>query len=105
MADLVAEMPEQRAVRLVHRFAQLCAVDVVALGQIQRDHTVVMAGEHLVLLAGQQVEREAVLRVFVAAHDRQLQLVKLGDQPALGLLGIREGGHRRLVAIVSAGCE
>ncbi len=35
MTDLVAEVAEQRAVRLGHRDAQLLAVDVVALGQIK----------------------------------------------------------------------
>ena len=58
MADLVAEMSEQRAVRLVHRDAQLFAVHVVALGEIQCDHAVFLTGEHLLELAGEQVERQ-----------------------------------------------
>ena len=32
--DLVAEMPQQRAVGLVHRHPQLLAVHVVALGEV-----------------------------------------------------------------------
>ena len=40
VADLVPEVPEQGAVRLVHRHAQLLAVDVVALGEVEGDHAV-----------------------------------------------------------------
>ena len=101
--DLVAEMAEQRAVGLVHRDPQLLAVHVVALGEVQGDHAVVVAGEHLLVLTGQQVERQAVLRVLVAADDRQLQLVQFDDQPALGLLGGRECGQRLGVVVVGAG--
>jgi hypothetical protein len=75
--DLVAEMAEQRAVRLGHRDPQLLAVHVVALGEIQCDDTVFVAGEDLLLLAGQQIECESVLRVLVAADDRQLQFHQL----------------------------
>ena len=74
VTDLVAEVAEQRAVRLVHRDAQLLAVHVVTLGKIQGDHAVFVAGEHLLELAGQQVERQPVLRVHVAADDRQLEV-------------------------------
>ncbi len=70
MADLVAEMAEQRAVRLVHRHSQLLAVHIVTLGEVKRDHPVVMAGEHLLEFTGEQVERQAVLMVLVAPHDR-----------------------------------
>ena len=95
MPDLVAEVAEQRAVRLVHRHPQLLAVHVVALGQVQGDDAVVVAGDHLLELAGQQVERQPVLRVLVAADDRQPQLDQLDDQPALGLLGLGERRQRR----------
>jgi hypothetical protein len=40
--------------------------------------------------AGQQVERQAVVRVVVAGDDRQPEGVELDDQPALGCLGERE---------------
>ena len=62
MPDLVAEVPEQRAVRLGHRDPQLLAVHVVALGEVEGDDAVVVAGEHLLVLAGEQVERQAVVR-------------------------------------------
>ena len=103
MADLVAEVSEQCAVGLVHRDPQLLAVHVVALGEIQGDHTVRVAGEDLLVLAGQQVERQPVVRVLVAPDDRQLQLDKLGDQPPLGPLGHREGRERLGVGVVGPG--
>ena len=74
MPDLVAEMAEQRAVRLVHRHPQLLAVHVVALGEIQCDHAVVVTGEHLLGLTGKQVERQTEIRVLVAPDDRQLRV-------------------------------
>jgi len=43
--DLVAQVPEQGAVRLVHRDPQLRAVHVVTLGEIQCDDAVVVAGD------------------------------------------------------------
>jgi hypothetical protein len=61
--DLVAQVPQHGAVRLVHRDPQLLAVHIVALSQIQCDHAVVVAGDDRLQLAGQQVERQAVLRV------------------------------------------
>ena len=58
--DLVAEVPEHGAVRLVHRLAQLLAVGVVALGQIEGDHAGVVTGDHAGAGAGEQVERHPV---------------------------------------------
>ena len=79
--DLVAEVSEQRAVRLGHRDAQLLAVHVVALGEVQRDDAVLVAGEHLLKCAGQQIERQPVVRVLVAADDGQLEVDEFDDQP------------------------
>ena len=45
--DLVAQVPEQGAVRLVHRDPQLRAVHVVTLGEVQCDDAVLVAGERL----------------------------------------------------------
>ena len=101
--DLVAQMPQQGAVGLVHRDPQLLAVHVVALGQIQCDDAVVVAGDDPLQLAGQQVERQPVLRVLVAANDRQLQVNEFDHQPPLGLLGGGERGQRRGVGVVGAG--
>ena len=88
--DLVAEVAEQGAVRLVHLLLQLFAVYVVAFGEIQRDDAVFVAGEHLLELAGEQVERQPVLGVLVAPDDGQFQFDQLGDQPPLGLLRPRQ---------------
>ena len=50
MPDLMAEVAEQRPVGLLHRDPQLLSVHVVTLGEVQRDHAVLMAGEHLLEL-------------------------------------------------------
>ncbi len=100
MPDLVAEVAEQRPVRLVHRHSQLLAVHVVALGEVQRDHAVLVTGEHLLELARQQVECESVIRVFVAPDDRQLHLVQFDDQPSLRLLRDGERHHGLGVGLV-----
>ena len=65
MADLMTEMPQQRAVWFVHLDPQLLAVNVVAFGEIQRDHAVVVAGEHLLRArwtAGRRPDRSPGLR-------------------------------------------
>ena len=103
MPDLVPEMPQQGAVRLVHRDPQLLAVHVVALGEIQGDDAVVVAGDDVLRLAGQQVERQPVLRVRVAVHDRQLEVNEFDHQPPLGRLGVGERGQRCGVGVVGAG--
>ncbi len=53
MPYLVAEVPEQGSVRLVHLDSKLFAVDVVALGQIQCDDAVFVPGDHLLVPTGQ----------------------------------------------------
>ena len=83
MPDLVAEVAQQGAVRLVHLDPQLLAVHVVALGQIDCDDPVFVAGQHLLVRTGQQPESQAVVGILITADDRQLQLVQLGDQPRL----------------------
>ena len=103
VADLVAEVAEQRAVRLVHLDPQLLAVHVVTLGEIEGDQPVLVTGEHLLGGAGEQVEGQPVLGVGVAADDRQLELVQFGDQPAFGLLGDRERRHRGGVGVRGPG--
>ncbi len=100
MPYLVAEVPEQGSVRLVHRDAQLLAVHVVALGQIQCDDAVVVAGHHILVRAGQQPEGQPVVGILFAPDDRQLQLVQLGDQPPLGSLGAGELRQAGGVAVV-----
>ena len=100
MPHLVAEVPEQGPVRLVHLDSQLLAVDVVALGQIQCDDAVVVPGDHFFVRTGQQAEGQPVIRILVAPDDRQLELVQLGDQPPLGRFGPREFGQADGVGIV-----
>lgn len=70
MPDLVPEVPEQSSVRLGHRLAELLTVDVVALGEIHGDDAVLVSGEDLLELAGQQIERQSVVHVLVASDDR-----------------------------------
>ena len=93
--DLVAEVPEQGAVGLVHGDAQLLAVHVVALGEVEGDDAVGVAGRHRVLVAREQVEGQPTLGVGAPVGDRQPELQQLDDEPALGPLGGLEPGHLR----------
>jgi hypothetical protein len=90
MPDLVSEVSEQGAIRLIHLHPQLLTVHVVALGQIQCDDAVVVSGHHVLVCAGQQPEGQPVLGILITPDDRQLQLVQLGNQPPLGRLGAGE---------------
>ena len=88
MADLVAEVTEQRAVRLAHHHADFFAHGVVGLGDIERDQPVVVAGENfgdaavglgLVLEEG---KGEALLRIVGLIGDGQLEVEQGVDEPA-----------------------
>ena len=46
MADLVPEVPEDRPVRLVHQVPTPLALGVVGLGDVDRDHPVIVPGQH-----------------------------------------------------------
>ena len=105
MPYLVAEVSQQRAVGLVHGDPQLFAVHVVPLGQIQCDEPVFVASEDLLGAAGEQVERQAVLGVFVSAHDGEFELDEFGDQPSLCLLSSGERGHPVGVCIAGSGAR
>ena len=87
VADLVAEVAQQRAVGLAHLGADALAHRVFGLLGVQGDHAVVVARHH-VRGAGhvaEEIESQAVDRVGVAAHHRQAQRQQLRDEPALGL--------------------
>ena len=86
--DLVPEMAEQGAVGLVHRDPQLLAVHVVALGEVEGDHAVVVPGHHLFAAARQQVEHQPALRLRQVAGDRQAELDEFDDQASLRRLGV-----------------
>lgn len=101
--DFVAEVAEQGAVWLVHFYAQLLAMRVVRLGEIQRDHAVLVSGGDPVCRTGEQIERETGFRVLVAADDRQSEFRQLHDQSALGRFGLGEGLQARGVEVVRAG--
>ena len=66
MADLVAQVADQRAVGLVHLRAHRLAMDVVGLLDVQRDQAVVVARHHARAADGraQQVEHHALFRVL-----------------------------------------
>ena len=87
MADLVAEVSQQGAIRLVHLDPQLLTVHVVAFGEIDGDDTIFVPGHHLLVRAGQQPESQPVVGVLIMTDDRQLQLVQLGHQSAFGRFG------------------
>ena len=88
VADLVAEMTHQRAVRLAHLGADLLAHHVLGLGGVQGDHAGLVAGDdgrsagHVV----EEVEGQAAGGIGVARDDRQPQHEQLRHQPSLGQL-------------------
>src|ERR1700683_3265439 len=63
VSDLMTEVTEQRAVRLMHRAATLLALYIVSLVQGECDEPVVVPGHHLrtALLAGCQKVKNEVL--------------------------------------------
>jgi hypothetical protein len=89
MGDLVAEVPQDGAIRLAQPLAQRLAVRVVGLVHVERDDPVGVARRHLATVAGEQLEGQAAL-ALAPALDRQPQLAELEEQPALGGLGVAE---------------
>ena len=65
---------------------------VVGLGEIQGDHAIVVARDHLLVLAVEHVEREPSLPLAVSV-DGQAELKQLEQQPALR--GFRLGKRSR----------
>ncbi|MGY4185222.1 hypothetical protein ACVI1I_001994 [Bradyrhizobium sp. USDA 4459] len=114
MSDLVAEMPEQRAIRLAHFEPAPLALDGIGLGQRDRDQAVVMAGHDplaTVRIVGEEIEEQAVLRVVLPGLDRQLPADQGIEQPVLRhlqlaptgqLRGVGEIGHDAVVAAGTA---
>jgi hypothetical protein len=98
--DLVAEVSQQRAVRLVHLDSQLLAVHVVAFREIYCDDPVFVSGQDLLVCAGQQPESQPVVRILIVADNRQFELVQLDDQPTLGCFGSGEVREAAGVSIV-----
>jgi hypothetical protein len=87
--DLVAEVAEQRAVRLVHSLAAALTLAGVGLGDVDGDEARVVARDHpgraRVRGVGKHVEQEA-LGVFLPAGKRQAKLQEGIEQAALGSL-------------------
>ncbi len=75
VADLVAKMAEQGAIGLVELGTAVFARRVVGLLQGQGDDTAVVAGEHRRTrnLLVEEMEAQAVDRVFVAGGERQVE--------------------------------
>ena len=102
MAELVAEMAEQRAVVLAHLGAHLLALGGIGLGDVERDQAVVMAGQHMLAgrratqqRIGEEIEGDANLVAGVGlGADRQAEgeqridgalLCRLDPDPALAV--------------------
>ena len=108
MADFMAKMPQQRAVRLAHGFAHGFALGVIGLFEVDGDQAGVVAGHDMRLIAAgaQKVEHQAALGVFVDAgghrqpeQDQRRHHAALGhlDAPpqlaVVGLVGVVEVGR------------
>ena len=107
MADLVAKMPEQRTVGLVHGGAPLFAFGVVGLFERERDQPVVVTGHHAgsvgMRRARQKVERQAHAAVLVPRIERQIELHQRIKQPMLGDLDLAPGNKIVLDAGIGNG--
>ena len=89
MADLVAEMAQQRAVRLVHAGAPIFALGIVGFAQGNGDDAVVVAGHHPLAglgIVGEEAEGKAMLAVLVTCVQRQVQPDQGIEQALLGAL-------------------
>ena len=88
MADLVAEVSDQRAIGLAQILPDLLAPGVVGFLDVQGDQAAGMAGHHdrPAGRRAQKVEGHAVLWILVdLGFDREAQREELGDQSPLGL--------------------
>ena len=92
MSDLVPQMADQGAIRLVHVGARAFAMHIVGLDDVERDQAVVVAGHHRRAAVGcaQEVEHQAVFGVlrFARSH-RQAQHQQRRHQASLGHLDAR----------------
>ena len=76
---------------------------VVALSQVDGDDAVVMAGDHRFVSTGQQIERQAVLRVLLTVDDREPQFVQFGDQTPFRPLRFGEGRECGGITVAGTG--
>jgi hypothetical protein len=83
----VAEVAEQRAIRLVELEPAPLALRVVRLGDADRDDAVGVPGHHRrrvgVVGIGEELEREAALGVVLLARDREAESHEAVDEPPL----------------------
>ena len=114
VADLVAEMTEERAVGLAHRGTPRLALRIVSLGERDGDDALVMPGQHLravrSLAVGQKVEDQR-FRAFADGGARQVELEQrveeavlrgLDAAPLRGGVGPVEMGDRAVVPACGA---
>ena len=89
MADFVAEVADQRAVRLVHLLADALALDRVGLVEVDRDQAVGVAGEDRVFgRVGFEVELQRQLVAHVFGRVTEAEVVELVEQLPLGELEV-----------------
>ncbi len=94
VAELVAEMAEQRAVVLAHLDAHLFSLGGIGLGDVERDQAVVVAGQHMLAgrraadqRIGEEIEGDADLVAGVRLWaDRQAKGEQRIDGALLGRL-------------------
>ena len=90
MADFVAEVADQRAMRLVHLLADALAFDRIGLADVDRDQSVGMASEDRVFgRVGLEIELQRLLAADVFGRVAEAEVVELVEQLPLGELEIR----------------
>ena len=87
VADFVAEVADQRAVRLVHLLADALAFDRVGLADVDRDQAVGVAGEdRFVGRVRLEVELQRVLAADVLGRVAEAEVVELVEELPFGEL-------------------
>src|ERR1700723_3259549 len=88
MSDFVAKMAQQSAIRLLLQGALLLAMDIVRLGDVDGNQSVVVTGEHALGIAAvpvlEKLERQPRTPVSVLGRNRQAQAEQRVEHAPLG---------------------
>jgi hypothetical protein len=89
VADLVAKMPDQRAIRLLHLGAPRLALRVVGFGYVERDFAFVVPRQHFGAgIFREEIEHDPMRRIVRPALHRQTETQQIVDHAMLGALDL-----------------
>jgi hypothetical protein len=94
---------EHRAIRLTEVLTDLLAVGVVGFGEVERDHSPVVPGHHVLLgCRGPELERHPAFGIIRLPDDVEPQGVELMDQSPFRHLDVGELGKSLHVTVVGS---